>query len=148
MPLKHTKGLLYIAHLLQNPGTELSAIELIHFGETTGEHPTPMEAIERGESSIQVCRDLGDAGEALDHQAKTDYRRRLTELRHEFAEADRFNDLGKKEQLRAEIDFLTGELTAGIGRRSRKVASHMERARLAVYKLIRHYRTGRLRHHR
>jgi hypothetical protein len=137
--LKHTKGLLYIAHLLRNPGTELSAVELIHFGETTGEQRTPTDGIERGASSVEVRPDLGDAGEALDHQAKTDYRHRLTELRHEFAEAERFNDLGRKEQLRTEIEFLTAELSASIGRRgaSRKFVSHIERARLAVYKRIR-----------
>jgi tetratricopeptide (TPR) repeat protein len=137
--LKHTKGLLYIAYLLRHPGMELSTLDLIHFGQTNGEQPIMEQQFEHQESSIKVRPDLGDAGAALDHQAKVDYHRRLRELRPELDEAERFNDLGRRERLRAEIDFLTAELTAHVGRRSknRKAASHAERARLAVYKRIR-----------
>jgi hypothetical protein len=137
--LKHAKGLLYIAHLLRHPGIELSTVDLVRFAESKGEQPIPVERLERRESSIELRPDLGDAGAALDHQAKVDYRLRLRELRQEFEEAERFNDLGRKDRLRAEIDFLTAELTADRGHRhaSRKAASHVERARLAVSKRIR-----------
>jgi hypothetical protein len=83
--------------------------------------------------------DLGDAGTVLDPKAKADYRRRLGELKEELEEAERLNDLGRKERLREEFDFVTAELAAaiGLGGRDRKTASHVERARSMVSNRIR-----------
>jgi hypothetical protein len=75
----------------------------------------------------------------LDAKAKAEYRRRLHELGEELEESGRLNDLGRKERLGEEIEVVTAELTAAIGRggRDRKVGSHLDRARWMVSKRIR-----------
>jgi hypothetical protein len=82
--------------------------------------------------------DLGDAGAALDAQAKAAYKRRLDELQEDLSEAQRFHDPARVAQAQAEIDFLTEELAAavGLGGRDRRAASHAERARLNVTKAM------------
>jgi hypothetical protein len=56
-------------------------------------------------------RGLGDAGELLDDTAKSAYRRRISELRDELEEAKSLGKTESAEQLEAEIDALTGELS-------------------------------------
>jgi hypothetical protein len=89
-------------------------------------------------TSMTLRKDLGDAGVALDPQAKAEYRQRLKDLRYELEQAKQFNDRGRTERLEAEIDFLTTELVAAFGKNGtyRKAASHAERVRVAVYKRI------------
>ena len=79
-------------------------------------------------------RDLGDAGAVLDAQSTAAYQVRLNELREELEEAEGFNDAGRTERARTEIEFLADELTAG--GRGKRAASHAERARLTVTKGI------------
>ena len=77
-------------------------------------------------------------GEILDPQARAAYKQRLSELREELAEAQQFHDLGRSEQLTAELDFLTHELTSavGLGGRARRVGSPAERARVNITRAI------------
>jgi non-specific serine/threonine protein kinase len=74
------------------------------------------------------------AGPLLDPQAKAEYRERLRELEAELQEAEEFNDPGRAEQARTEIEFLAQQLEAavGLGGRDREAASDSERARVAV----------------
>ena len=83
-------------------------------------------------------KSLGDAGARIDAKASGQYRRRATELREELAEAVRLNDTGRAARIRAEIEFLRDQIAAAVGLsgRSRKAASHSERARLMVTKAI------------
>jgi len=62
----------------------------------------------------------------------------LSELQEELAEAQNFHDLGRSEQLAAEIDFLTHELASavGLGGRARRVRSLAERARVNITRAI------------
>ncbi len=124
--LKDAKGLHCLAQLLRNPGRELHAMDLIGAGSAAAGDAVVGEAAAVG--------DLGDAGKALDARAKAEYRRRLEDLRNELAEAERFNDAGRIEQARAEIEAISGQLSAsvGLGGRDRPAASHAERARVAV----------------
>jgi len=84
------------------------------------------------------CERLGDAGVALDAQAKTAYKCRLDELQADLAEAQRYHDVGRAAQAQAERDFLVAELAAavGLGGRDRRAAAMAERARLNVTKAI------------
>jgi hypothetical protein len=54
---------------------------------------------------------LGDAGDMLDEQAKSAYRRRLSELREELEEAKEFGNTERVEKAEAEIEALTSELS-------------------------------------
>ena len=56
-------------------------------------------------------------------------------IRTELEEANRFNDSGRSERLRAEIEVLSDELNAGFGRRT--ASDSAERARGMVSKRIR-----------
>lgn len=129
--LRDARGLQYLAYLLQRPGEELHATELVngidgyHVGATAG-----------GDThDATVTNDLGSASGGLDAAATGDYQRRLLELREELTEADHDNDLGRSARLREELAMLTEELAhAGRARRS---SSHAERARVAVTKAVR-----------
>ena len=117
--LRDSKGLGHIAELLRRPGEPIPAMVLA--------------APDVGDGA-----DRGDAGPALDRAARDQYRRRLDDLRDTLAEAERFADRGRADAAREEIDFLTRELTAGVGfgGRERRVGSAAERARLTVTKRI------------
>jgi tetratricopeptide (TPR) repeat protein len=135
--LKDTKGMHYIAHLLAHPGIRIHVVELANVEERS--NGVPGDFVERRSNGVEVVNDLSDAGPALDARAGAEYRRRMNDLQAELSEAEAFNDLGRCERLRAEIDFIRTELSAAIGmggrdRRSRSVA---ERQRQTVTKNIR-----------
>jgi tetratricopeptide (TPR) repeat protein len=147
--LKDAKGLHYIAHLLRHPWVKFNVIELANLTGTKGADPVavaqPRSSQSGTDTATAMRSDLGDAGTVLDPRAKADYRRRLGELKEELEEAERRNDLGRKERLREEFDFVTAELAAaiGLGGRDRKTASHVERARSMVSNRIR-FSMGRI----
>jgi hypothetical protein len=81
---------------------------------------------------------LDGADALLDTQARETYRQRLVELREELEEAHSFNDLGRADKAQREMDFISAELTRGLGLggRSRSASSSAERARVNVAKGI------------
>ena len=99
----------------------------------------PSTAGARRDEADQISTDLGDAGPGLDSRARAEYQARLSELRAGIDEAERDNDLGHAEKLRAEADALSTHIIreAGFRGHERKQSSHSERARLAVTKSIR-----------
>jgi tetratricopeptide (TPR) repeat protein len=133
---KDAKGFHYLSYLLSHPGTEVPATDLA--ASTSGPLPA-VEYIANGADFSAIHPDLGDAGPQIDARAKSDYARRISELRGELAQAQRFNDLGKAERCRSEIEALAAQLRGATGFRGmdRSVASHAERARWAVSKRIR-----------
>jgi hypothetical protein len=58
---------------------------------------------------------LGDAGEMLDEEAKTAYRRRLAELREGLEEAKGLGKVERAERAEGEIEALTRELSRAVG---------------------------------
>ena len=140
--LRDTQGLAYIAQLLRAPGTEFHALDLVRSsatgteaGEDAGATLAPKG--QECEAGIHVGN-LGDAGEWLDAQAKTTYRRRLAELREELQAAKTQGRIAQAEEAEREIDALVAELThaTGLGGRDRRAASAAERARQSVTRAI------------
>ena len=135
------KGLAYIAHLLARAGERIHVHDLLAAVEGTaaGDGRIRMAAERARQDGLEVVRELGDAGEALDLRARGEYRRRLGELRAELEDAEGQNDPVRVERARGELEFLTAELAAAVGRggRGRKTAAHAERARATVTKSIR-----------
>jgi hypothetical protein len=132
--IRHSRGLSLLVHLLRNPREEI--------------HVSALDALSPSDTAMPVATsapvdapigDLGDAGEVLDAQAKATYRRRLAELREELAEAEANNDLGRAENLRAELEALADQLrqATGLGGRSRRASSNADRIRVAVTRRIR-----------
>jgi len=134
--VRDTKGLTYVAFLLQRPGELFHVSEIVRVAgpadEATGR---PITSAER---SLNKRAGLGDAGTVLDAQARAEYRQRLTDLQDELEEAKTNCDIGRTERLEREIDFLTQELAGavGLGGRDRRVGSHTERARVNVTRSI------------
>lgn len=122
--LRDSKGLRYLAQILRHPGQELHAMDIVT--------ETPGGAAGRARSGARAPE--AGTGPVLDATAKAAYRERLADLQEELGEAESFNDVGRAERLREEIDFLGRELSAavGLGGRDREVASNAERARVTV----------------
>ena len=118
--LRDTKGLQYIAALLRDPGRERHALDLA------------------GANGASAPGAIGDAGPALDAEAKAQYRARLAELAEERSDAERNNDPERAaradDERQALVDQLAGAL--GLGGRDRKAASDAERARVNVTRAI------------
>jgi tetratricopeptide (TPR) repeat protein len=117
--LKDVRGIAMIAHLLDRPGQEIHAVELANGSEGV--------------------IDMGDAGEVLDARARVAYRARLSELRAEIDQAERFADQGRRARLQGELDALTQQLAGavGLGGRERRSGSAAERARVTVQRRVR-----------
>jgi hypothetical protein len=129
--LAGTKGLDYIARLVESPNREIHVLELA----APDLDPQGPRASDAG---MRVTRG-GDAGEVLDSRALEGYRRRLRDLAVERAECERNRDGARLAALDEEVAFLERELAAahGLRGRARRAANPVERARKAVYNRIR-----------
>jgi hypothetical protein len=130
--LKSTRGLHCLAVLLRDPGREFHVSELL---------AGPMDASTLATAVAVGGRVTGGlcAGiTVLDTQAKAEYKRRLTELREDLDEAERFNDPLRRAEAQNEIHVITNRLAAAVGfaGSDRKTSSDAERARSAVTKAI------------
>ena len=124
--LKTSKGLHYLERLLNHPGSEFHVLDLVR---------AQSAASSEDDESIRLARAAAHAGVAiLDARAKDAYRRRALELREQLSEADEFNDIGRSERIRAELEALTEQLAGavGLGGRDRTAACASERARSTV----------------
>jgi hypothetical protein len=138
--LKATRGLHCLVSLLEQPGREFHVSEL-----TAGFLEVPI-AVASGAVSAGSQEDGGgvraarfqDAGPILDSHAKAEYRRRMTELREDFEEAQRFNDRERSASAQKELDSIADQLAAavGLGGRNRRATTRAERGRSAVTKRI------------
>lgn len=134
--LKDSKGLGYLAVLVEHPDVDLHALDLA---------ATVDRAVAGGSrpSSAQIADLGGDdahgAGPALDEQAKAAYRARVEELRQELEEATEWADDERAARAREELDAIAEELarSVGLGGRDRPVASQAERARQNVGRALR-----------
>ncbi|HEX2023163.1 MAG TPA: hypothetical protein VHF00_00520 [Acidimicrobiales bacterium] len=126
--LNGTKGLRYLAELLQSPGVERHALDLVD----------RVEGVAVSEPGLDR-RQLGDAGELLDARARSAYRRRIEALRTEIDDALAAGSDRHAEGLQSELDQLVGQLAQafGLGGRARRASSAAERARLNVTRALR-----------
>jgi len=110
--VRNSRGLELLARLVERPGEELHVLAL---------------SSDTGGALVE-----GDAGEALDHQARRTYRARLAELDSALDEAEAHADLGRKARLQSERAALEAELarSVGLGGKGRPTASATERARV------------------
>jgi hypothetical protein len=138
--LKDALGLGYIRHLLGRPGESIHVLDLV----SSIRPPSPGQATYAQMSRDQLDEEgltaggWDDLGPALDPQAKADYRKRLTDIEEDIAEAERNNDVGALGQLKEERDSIVAELERAFGLRgqARAVSSSTERARSAVRQAV------------
>ncbi len=126
--LKDSLGMRYVAELLRRPGERVHLKELLDAAGGAAAH---------GTSGRDPA--LGHAGEVLDAQARSAYRERLRELERELTEAEAAADAERASRLEGEKEHLVRELAGalGLGGRTRRAASGIERARVSVTKAIR-----------
>jgi len=133
--IQSLRGLSLLVQLLRNPGEEIHVTALDALIPSDAAMPARNATAVDGE----IARDLGDAGEILDPQAKAAYRRRIAELREELKDSEVSNDLGRATSARAELEAIAEQLreATGLGGRSRRASSSSERVRVAVTRRIR-----------
>ncbi len=114
---KATRGMEYLARLIERPGVEVHVLELVG----SADHA-----------------DRGDAGELLDADATRAYRARLDALRDALADAEELGDVERAERARSEMEDIAAELSRASGRggRARRAESAVDRARSAVQRRI------------
>jgi ATP/maltotriose-dependent transcriptional regulator MalT len=80
----------------------------------------------------------GDAGPALDNEARKQYKERIADLQEQLEEARDLDDIGRVDALQTELDFLGQELSRafGLGGRARHTGNAAERARVNVRRRI------------
>jgi hypothetical protein len=116
--VRDSRGMQMLARLLERPGEELHVLDLAG---------ADREAV-----------DGGDAGEVLDREARAAYQARVRELDDALAEAESWNDTGRAERARRELEALRAELAraVGLGGRERREGRAVERARVNVQRRI------------
>lgn len=117
--LRATKGLGYVATLVEHPGREMHVLDLVE--------PAGTRA------------GTSDGDEILDAQARAAYRDHISGLRGELDEALSRSDVARAEHLEAEIDAVVAQLASatGLGGRARRTAGAAQRARMSVTKAVR-----------
>jgi tetratricopeptide (TPR) repeat protein len=136
-PLRHSKGVAYIAELLRHPNREILAIDLL----------TSLAA-EPGSAAPQLATQnpVGGVGRQRGHfvdrvfdaRARQAYEARVDDLERELSRAEADGDPERVLDLRDELSLVERELTRGVGLggRSRQI-SDVERARVSVTRAIR-----------
>lgn len=135
--LRDLKGVRYLARLLVEPGREFHVLDLV-----AAESGVPAGASAEarlGDADVKEGFDLG-MGPLLDEQAKATFRRRVTEVEDDLAEARARGDEDRASAAELERDFLVRELAraVGLGGRDRPAGAAAERARVSVTRAIRY----------
>ena len=130
--LRDSRGLRYLAQLLQHPHREFLVIDL------AAEVSLSSSTAANGDRE-RLDGNGVDVDTVVDRKAVVQYRRRLEEVRAELCEAEANNDTGRASILREEMEALVSQLSSavGLGGRHRPMSSDLERARSAVTKRIR-----------
>jgi tetratricopeptide (TPR) repeat protein len=134
--VRDSKGQRNLAVLLGAPGVDIPAAEIeVLAGGSAGPAVRAGAAVAAEGLSAQA----GDAPlAALDATAKSEYRRRLEDLREEVEQAEEWGDPERAARAREEMELIGSELAAavGLGGRDRPQASGAERARVRVTRTI------------
>jgi hypothetical protein len=106
--LKAIRGPDYLGYLLRHPRRHVYVSELVGA-------PIDFSAPPLLGSLSEVCGDAVTArrqhgAPILDSQAKTQYKRRIDELRKDKEEAEQFNDVYRASKTRSEMDAIAGQL--------------------------------------
>jgi hypothetical protein len=134
--LRNSLGVRCIARLLENPERQLLALDLLAF--VRGGFDLEGSAGNQDVNGLIQLRP-SDLGPHLDQTAKSAYRERLMDLRHELEDAKQFNDMGRVSMIEEEISAIARELASavGLGKRDRRMGSDVERARVSATNAIR-----------
>jgi hypothetical protein len=133
-----SKGMRHLAVLLGTPGVAIPAGEVEARASQPG-NGASVDASAAADAGLAVHAAPDAALAGLDAKAKSEYRRRLEDLREEIERAEAWNDSERASRAHEEMDYIASELAAavGLGGRDRPLASGAERARVRVTRAIR-----------
>jgi hypothetical protein len=119
--VRNSKGMGYIADLLRSPDQDIHSLQLLMAG--AGKQEIPF---------------LGSGGETLDQTAFSKYKTRANDLQQQLAEAQLYHDLGRKEDIQAELERLAEQIVTatGLGGRHRNTQDDAEKIRKGVANAI------------
>jgi hypothetical protein len=136
--LKDTKGLAYIAYLLQKKGEEIHVSDLNNeinkkLVDTTNQSLNKMTEDQLAEVGLSLS-DMGDAGDILTPEGKKRMQQQFKKLKEQIEEAEELGDADKKAELEDQLDNLEKYVAAayGLGGRSRKSSDPGESMRKSV----------------
>ncbi len=140
--VRDTKGMRYLRVMLGEPGREFHVLGLvadIEGGQAPGRSLGGTSAAALAAQGMHRSAAGGDAGVALDAQARAAYRARWADLTAERDEAEAANDIGRRDRVASELAFLERELSraVGLGGRVRRANSPVELARVSVTRAVR-----------
>lgn len=145
LTIKGNVGLEYIARLLDNPGrvyeshqlrnivddtTPIDARESVNYRQSDeGNKEDTYVSSKKGHSSIMDGFDV-----VLDEEAVNEYKDELKELKEDLEEAAKYNDNGRKDKIREEINIINKQMIAdfGLKDRPRRFKEANETARKAI----------------
>ena len=137
--LRDTRGMRYLAHLLQHPNDQVSALELVQIvSRTTGEANPATTVDDDVMDRITGQPNAATTGDddVMDAAYMSQLRERLVELGE--ARRDAAGDQSRLLMIDSELEALERQLqlASGLGGRSRRTSDDMERARKSVLNRI------------
>jgi hypothetical protein len=132
-------GVSRLARLLQQPGSEIEALDLV--AQTAPPKRTPRTLTASGSTEreqVQLRSLQGDAGDVLDKQAVRELKQRRDGVVQEMNVARGAGELTKADALQRELDWIERTLREGIGKdgQLRAFPEEHERARNTVSKTV------------
>ena len=135
--LRDSKGLRDLFHLLQHPARPFSALELMDAQDAKPPECRPRHQDTRSLEADGLHAWTPSDAACPDARALREYAERASHLRREIDDARQQSDLGRIDELQAELGILEQELGHYRSLPTRDAASPWERARKAVSKRIR-----------
>ena len=142
--MRDLKGFRYLERLLDNPGREFHALDLVAV--ERGSIPTGRTARQGHDGGTVTA---GGGLPVIDDKARDAYRRRLAEVEDDIDEATLMNDAGRLALAERDRSYLVAELASavGLGGRRRSVGGTAERARTSVTRSLRYALKRLAKHH-
>jgi hypothetical protein len=143
--LRHSNGLVFVAHLLRHPDHQFHVTQLVALLPSARAIHAEAAFVSRSDRKQLAMHSVlvTDSNPLLDATAKAEYRRRIEELRDALEQAKAFNDDVRAADLEKELEFIVLELSraVGAGGRDRNHRAENERARVNVTNAIRKLNT-------
>ena len=139
--LPDLKGLHYIAYLLDNPGKDVSALDLekSHPDSPDDTQATQISAAQLDENGLETSS-TDDYQPVLDKKAKQEYKDKLESLQDEREQAEQLGDEKRLERINKKTDAIRRELNSALRLygKDRIFSTESERCRKRVAKAIKY----------
>ncbi len=131
--IKDSKGMSYIARLLEKPNEPIAALSLAN-----PKSDTKLMIQGKAVENDTVSSDSGKPQEIIDEDTLQSCQKRIIDINNELADAEKNNDLAAQERLEAEKEQILSELNAvrNLKGESRSFTDNLVKARKAVTNAI------------